>query len=187
MATSVSSLTRTGAVPREHRWCRSLRKSLPQCLPVSACRWGQMGWVSASAGEQNEGAAQAPRLFSPLLYQLSLKQERSLRQSSGRPAKSRPRNRHRNRHRASGARERWRRRTRSVARGSPQRSVDQRSPNSAPLCRAAVFFAGFRTELHHVHPSAQIDRHSLRHSVPEPATLFSGPVWLGSSVGRAAD
>jgi len=81
----------------------------------------------------------------------------------------------------------WRRRTRSVARGSPKRSVDQRSPNSAPLCRAAVFFAGFRTELHRVHPSAQIDRHSLRHSVPEPPTLFSGAVWPGSSVGRAAD
>ena len=36
-----------------------------QCLPM-----GSDG-VSASAGEQNEGAAQAPRLFSPLLYQLS--------------------------------------------------------------------------------------------------------------------
>ena len=53
---------------------------------------------------------------------------------------------------------------------SATQSVGERSPNSAPVCRAAVLFAGFRTELHHVHPSAQIDRHSLRHSVPEPAT-----------------
>src|SRR6266571_1312994 len=46
--------------------------------------------------------------------------------------------------------------------------VEHRSPNSAPLRGAAVFCADFGTEPHHVHPSAQMKRHSLRHSVPSP-------------------
>ena len=32
-------------------------------MPVSAFQWSQIGWVNASAGAQNEGAAQAPSFF----------------------------------------------------------------------------------------------------------------------------
>src|SRR5438094_5673703 len=70
---------------------------------TNTCDREDAGWKLPRQDSNLRPVASASRASLPLIVQVRLKQNRTFRQSNGRPAKSRPRNRHRNRHRASGA------------------------------------------------------------------------------------
>ena len=95
--------------------------------------------------------------------QLRLKQERSLRQWSGRPANSRPRNRHRNRHRASGARELWRR----------------RSVRDAELISVARALSEARNRLAHPKTSEGVVQSRIMSRQPDETSSRRGEGFLG--------
>jgi len=134
-------------------------------LRTNTCDREDAGWKLPRQDSNLRPVAWASGASRPQTVQLRLKQDRTFRQSNGRPAKSRPRNRHRNRHRASGARELWRRRS---VRDAERRAAVSKDGGSMRARRFCAHVGPCTTtrylQVHHGPANATANRFRIRRS-----------------------